>query len=504
MQNLLTSSQMRETDLYTIKNQPISSVDLMENAAQAFVKAFKKRVNDPSTKIAVLCGPGNNGGDGLAIARLLIKAKYKQVQVNVILFAAKQSDDFVHNLNRLEKLKVPVTVISSPDEFKFKGTVIIDAILGSGLNKPLTGKYAALAKLINQHQAQVIAVDIPTGLNSEGPIPANYNGIKADLVISFQRPKINFFFPESAKALNQYKVVDIGLTETFIQEQTSVWKLTEKKDIEQLLRARTNFSHKGTYGHALVVAGTSTTMGAALLTAKACVYAGAGLTTVCLPQSGLTALNTALPEAMAMPTSQFLAIEAFEKFAAMGIGPGLGTSEENEELFEQLLALKKPMALDADALTMLSARKDLMDQLPPATILTPHVKEFDRLFGVHANWWERLQTAIKEAVERKLIIVLKNQYTFICLPNGEVRINPTGNPGMASGGMGDVLTGIITAFVAQGYATADAAILACYVHGKTGDRLAKKNFTISASQIALGLPKTIKRLADDYTYSSLQ
>jgi hydroxyethylthiazole kinase-like uncharacterized protein yjeF len=495
MQTILTSAQMRETDAHTSKHQKIAPIEFMENAAIAFVNVFKKEVKNRSTGIAVLCGPGNNGGDGLAIARLLIKERYKNVKVDLIIFSAKQSDEFRLNLKRLEKLKIEAAVVSSPDEFKFNGDVIIDAILGSGLNKPLAGKYAALVKLVNQQGARIIAVDVPTGMSADEAIPENYNGIIADLVVSFQRPKINFFFPESARAMANFKVVDIGLEEGFIEQQKSDWRLTEEKDLKHLLKPRKNFTHKGTYGHALLVAGNTATMGAALLAANGCVRAGVGLTTVCLPPSGLTALNVALPEVMAMPTNQFLAIESFEKFTSMGIGPGLGINEENEQLFEQLLSLGKPMVIDADALSMLSEKKDLLAKLPPDTILTPHMKEFDRLFGRHENWQTRLVTAKQEAIKRKLVIVLKNQYTFVCLPTGDVFINPVGNPAMASGGMGDVLTGIITAFRAQGLSSADAAKLGIYIHGKTGNRLAKKKFTVSASEVAGALPATLKRMS---------
>lgn len=496
MQNLLTAAQMREADSHTIKHQKISSTALMERAAQAFVDVFKKEISDKNTKITVVCGPGNNGGDGLAIARLLIKEKYKTVNVAIVIFTSKQSDDFRSNLKRLEKLKLEAKVISSPDEFKFDGDIIIDAILGSGLNKPLAGKYATLAKLINAEDAKIIAVDVPTGMNAEGPISRNYNGIEADLVVSFQRPKINFFFPESQQAMKRFKTVAIGLDENFIEKLDSNFKLSQPTDFKHLLKPRITFTHKGTYGHALIVAGNTATMGAALLAASGCLYSGVGLTTVCLPPSGLTALNIALPEAMAMPTNQFLAIEAFEKFTAIGIGPGLGQTEENEQLFGELIGLGKPMVIDADGLSMLSNRKDLLDKLSINTILTPHMKEFDRLFGVHEDWYSRVLTAKKEAVNRKWVIVLKNQYTFVCLPSGEIYINQTGNPAMASGGMGDVLTGMITSFLAQGFSSADAAKFAVFLHGRTGDHLSKKSFTVSASALAKEIPRLIHKLTN--------
>jgi hydroxyethylthiazole kinase-like uncharacterized protein yjeF len=494
MQTLITSAQMREADTYTIKTEPISSIDLMERASEAFVKVFKKQIKKKETKILILCGQGNNGGDGLAIARLLFNENYKHLSVYVLHLFDKQSDDFKQNLERLKNTKVPVHIVNTSAELQVQADVIIDALLGSGLNKPLEGELEAAAKKINQQNCQVIAVDVPTGLNTEGPIPTPYNGVKADLVISFQRPKLNFFFPESTVAMDDFKVVNIGLDEAFIQHQESNWALTVKQDIQNLIRPRKVFTHKGTYGHALLIAGNLNTMGAALLTAKACMFAGAGLTTLCLPQSGLTALNTSLPEVMALPRTNDLGNANFEKFNVIAIGPGLGTDKENEQLLQQLLSLKKALVVDADGLTILNKRKDLLDSLPVDSILTPHMKEFDRLFGEHQNWWQRLENACAQAKSRGLVIVLKNQYTFVCLPTGEIRINPTGNPAMAGGGMGDVLTGIITAFIAQGYSSADAAVLAAYIHGKAGDELAKKHFVVTATQVASRIPLTMRKI----------
>lgn len=495
MKNLITAAQMHEADAYTIKHLPISSINLMEKAAKSFVKVFKNEVEDEQIPIAVLCGQGNNGGDGLAIARLLALKGYKHVAVYLINFSAKQSDDYAKNLARLHKIDLQVIAVTEPDQLEnLQAELIIDAILGSGLNKPLSGKYAQAAQAINTLRKKVISVDVPTGLNTEGIIEENYNGIKADLVIAFQRPKLNFFFPESIQALHNFKVVNIGLVEQFIQEQPSDWKLTSKSDIKALLQPRLKFTHKGTYGHALLVAGNYATMGAALLSASACLHTGAGLTTVCLPQSGLTALNALLPEVMAMPRSTHLAIEAFKQFRAIAIGPGLGVDEENEALLAKLIGLKQPLVIDADGLTLLSKNTALLDQLPALSILTPHLKEFDRLFGEHQTWWERVQTAKKEAEARNLIILLKNQYTFVCLPNGEVHINPTGNPAMASGGMGDVLTGVILSLLAQSFPATAAAIVGAYLHGRAGDELATKRYTVSASQIALQIPKTMARI----------
>jgi hydroxyethylthiazole kinase-like uncharacterized protein yjeF len=497
MQNLLTATQMQTVDAYTVKHKGIKSVDLMEQAATAFVNAFIEEFENEDSRIAIFCGLGNNGGDGLAIARLLLAKNYKNLSVYLIGFGSKQSDDNVVNLKRLQDLNTLIKEINNVDEIGIiESDLIIDAILGSGLNKPLKDQYAALAKLINNLSVKIIAVDVPTGFNGEGQIPPNYNGLIADLVICFQLPKINFFFPESVVALKRFKVVDIGLDEDFINLQLTDFKLVEHADAAKLIKPRTNFTHKGTYGHALIIAGNTNTMGAALLASSACLHSGAGLTTVCLPQSGLTALNIMLPEAIALPRGKDVETNAFDKYRALAIGPGLGVEEEEIKCLTVAIGTKKPLVIDADALSLLSYNKDLLAKLTPNTILTPHVKEFDRLFGEHESWWQRVETAKEKAKELAVIIILKNQYTFICLPTGEVYINQTGNPAMASGGMGDVLTGILVSLLAQGYAAKDAAILGVYLHGKAGDDLAEQSFCITASQVALQLPKTMKTLMD--------
>jgi len=495
MQTLLTSAQMRIADEFTIASQPIASIDLMEKAARAFVQSFLRDEFDATKNIAIFCGKGNNGGDGLAIAHLLLHNGCENVKVYVINFSEKQTVDFSINLQRLDESKCKKVVIDKIADLKnVKADIIIDAILGSGLNKPLTGDYAELVKYINKLNKKIYAVDVPTGFPAEGEISGNYNGIKAYKTICFQRPKINFFFPESAVATQHYEVVNIGLAEDFIQKQDSDLYLLEESDIQAILKPRKLFTHKGTYGHALIVAGNTNTMGAALLSCLASLSAGAGLTTACIPQSGIVALNSTLPEVMALPRDEYTRVENLDKYQAIAIGSGLGVSAANETLLAGILISNQPLVLDADALNMLSNRPDFIEKIPENSILTPHMKEFDRVFGEHKNWWSRLQTAKEKAKELRIIIILKNQFTFICSADGKVYINPTGNPAMAQGGMGDVLTGITVAFLAQNYSSIDAAILACYIHGRAGDSLAGDKFVVSASEVARQVPIELKQL----------
>lgn len=495
MQTLLTSAQMREADEFTIINKPIASIDLMEKAARAFVQCFLRDEFDTQKSIAIFCGKGNNGGDGLAIAHLLFSNGYFNIKVYIVNFSSKQSADFTINLQRLEESRCKKVIINHAADLKsIKSDIIIDAILGSGLNKPLAEAYAELASLINKSRKKVYAVDVPTGFFAEGKLPNDYNGVKAFKTICFQRPKINFFMPESAEATLQFEVVEIGLDEDFIGKQSTDFYLVEEIDVKKILKPRKLFSHKGTYGHALIIAGNTNTMGAALLASMSCLYTGAGLTTACIPQSGLIALNTTLPEVMALPRDEYTRIEDQSKYQAIAIGPGLGISTENEHLLESLITANQSLIIDADGLNLLAERRDLLAKLPQHSILTPHMKEFDRLFGDHDSWWDRLQTASVQAKRLKIVIVLKNQFTFICSAEGKVYINPTGNPAMAQGGMGDVLTGVIAAFVAQGYPSLDAAILGCFVHGQTGDELAKNQFVVTASQVASGISTIIQKL----------
>ena len=493
MQNLLTSAQMRAADAFTITQQEISSLDLMESASLAFVNAFTEEVTDKAATIAMLCGKGNNGGDGLAIARLLWHKGYTHVGVYLVSFSSKETEEYRANLDLLDKIGFAYTVITAAERVSdLNENILIDAVLGSGLNKPLQGDYLELAQCVNALNRKVIAVDVPTGFPAEGPLQEGSTYIKADLVICFQRPKINFFFPESVQALSRFRVVQIGLDEGFIAQCDSPYQLIDRESVQGLIKPRHTFTHKGTYGHALIIAGQEDTMGAALLAASACLHAGAGLTTVSIPESGLTALNTTLPEVMYLTRKKLDDDALAKKFKAIAVGPGLGTGEESVMVLNHLLKLQVPLIVDADALNILADHKDLMDRLPGGSVLSPHMKEFDRLFGQHENWWSRLQTARTAAVRLNCVIVLKNQYTFIVNQQGKVTINTTGNPAMAQGGMGDILTGIIVSFKAQGYPADQAAYLACYIHGKSGDELAVHQISVTASQVASQTPKTIK------------
>jgi len=497
MLSLLTSAQIHEADTYTIAHEPISSVNLMERASKAFVGWFVNHFPDKKQTISVYCGTGNNGGDGLAIARILHGHHYKNISIKITRFSDKASDEFNTNLKKLQNT-IPVIEIKPKDNLPAEDSaIIIDAMLGSGLNKPLHGDYEKLVKYLNKLEKTVVAVDVPTGFPTEGDVQPDSTVLKAKLVITFQQPKINFLLPESGPVMECWETVNIGIDEGFVQSLNSPYQFVTEKDIRQLLKPRHKFSNKGVFGHALIVAGQAKTMGAALLCSSACAHAGAGLTTACVPESGLTALNSYLPEIMAVVRqgNDLPEIE-WDKFSTMGIGPGLGNDENSLNLICDILTnYKKPVVIDADALNILAEHKTLWAMIPEGSIITPHMKEFDRLFGESKTWWQRLQIAINKAQEHKICIVLKNDYTITATPDGKAYFNSTSNAAMASGGMGDVLTGIITALLAQKYSSEDACIIGTYIHGKAGDELALPNrmHVVLPGRLITQLPITIAK-----------
>ncbi|MBS1524464.1 MAG: NAD(P)H-hydrate dehydratase [Bacteroidetes bacterium] len=496
---LLIASQIREADAYTIAHGPIASIDLMERASKAFVGWFVNHFPEKGKSVAIYCGTGNNGGDGLAIGRMLSQHGYSNLNIKIARFSPGSSDDFNTNLARIKESSVPITEIMPghqlPDE---KADIIIGALLGTGLNKPLSGDFERLVKYLNSLERTVVSVDVPCGLFSDGEIPGGAVALRSDLVITFQQPKISFLLPESGPFVECWQAVNIGINEQFIRSLNSPYQLVEEKDIRMRLKPRHRFSNKGTYGHTLVIAGQPETMGAALLCSSACVYSGSGLTTACVPESGLTALNSYLPEIMAIVRKGHEQPEInWEKFNAIAIGPGLGKDDYALTLLTNVLkSYSKPIVLDADAINLLAENPGLWERVPKGSILTPHMKEFDRLFGEHTGWWQRLQTARQKAKEHNVYIVLKNDYTISITPDDKLYFNSTSNAAMAVGGMGDILTGIIAALLAQKYSSEDACIIGNYIHGKAGDELALPNrmHVVLPGRLVTQVPVTMAKL----------
>jgi len=462
---ILSAQQVHNWDAYTIANEPIHSVDLMERAAQACTDFISHEpLFDRSFKI--FCGKGNNGGDGLAIARQLLNQRYK-VSVYIIEFGAVGTEDFQINLQRLHELDINIRFIQSEEFFPeiSKDDIVIDALYGSGLNRPLKDLSAALVNYINQSNAFVIAIDVPSGMFIDKSSRGN-PVIKAGVTLTFQCYKLCFLVAENADYTGEVKILDIGLLADFPQTVESIYQLSTKEIIQNIYKPREPFSHKGSYGHALIIAGNTGKMGAALMATHACLRTGAGLTTVNVPEKFLNAVHGYLLEAMCSLREHELDLE---KITSIGIGPGLSTEKEAQNLMRKVLQQHtKPIIIDADALNIISQNLECLEQLPRETILTPHPKEFERLFGKAENDFERMEAALKQSSKYNCIIVLKGTYTLIA-GKGKGWFNTTGNAGLAKGGSGDILTGIITALLAQKYEPFNAALFGVYLHGLAAD-----------------------------------
>lgn len=490
MLKILTPREMYLADQATLIHQNISSIDLMERASRAFVEEFIKRY--PSQNVLVFCGTGNNGGDGLAISRLLQEQGYP-VRVVIVPGSGKESGDFLQNLEAARWAGIPL-LYWGVDAIEVRESVVVDAIFGIGINRPLSGTALDVVNFMNALGSTIVSVDVPSGMPCGDGFTGKEAGVLAELTIALHAPKLTFFVPESAGFINEFTWVDIGLDRSTVDSFPPLYLMTEHKDVVGMYQVRESFSHKGSFGKVLLWAGQEETLGAALLFAEACHYSGAGLTTLCLPESARGALNIRCPEVMYL--SEEHATQAIHQFTTLGMGPGLG--ERSSKLHEWLGKTNLPILLDADAINELVNRPGLLHSLPPHSILTPHMKEFDRLFGPSDTWIERLKTAVSMAQKHQLVIVLKNRYTFVVSPDRTVHINTTGNPAMSSGGMGDVLSGIITAFMAQDYPSLEAAILGVYVHGLAGDLLRKNGMAVvPASRLIQEIPFVLGGLAEE-------
>ncbi|MCX6231791.1 MAG: NAD(P)H-hydrate dehydratase [Bacteroidetes bacterium] len=475
---ILPVTSIRTADDYTIKNEPIASVDLMERAANGCFQWLDNN-NKLSDGITIFCGMGNNGGDGLAIARLLYNSG-KSVQVIIIKHSDKPSADFEINLKRLQHLKVTIHSINAVDEIPeiSFSNLIIDAILGSGLNKATEGLIAEVIKHINTLPNNVVAIDVPSGLFCDKTNAADDIIIKAGITLSFQFPKLAFMFPQNAEYVGEWKVLPIGLCPEFIKNEKCNHFLIDAALIKSIYKSRNKFAHKGDFGHALLICGSKGKMGAAILSSKACLRSGAGLLSVHCPGIGESILQTAVPEAMCEADSNkecFSDSILTEKYDAIGIGSGIGTSEPTSKAFTNLLKqCKKPILIDADGINLLAENKANFAFIPENSILTPHFKEFERITKKVSNDFERNQLQIDLSVKYRIYIVLKGAHTAISTPEGNCYFNNTGNAGMATAGSGDVLTGIICGLLAQKYSPLHAALLGVYLHGLAGDCYAEK------------------------------
>ena len=500
---IFTAAQIRELDNYTIEHEPIKSIDLMERAAHALTEAIVERW-DNSVPVVVFAGTGNNGGDALAVARMLSDRNY-QVQTYLFNISGKLSAECAENRQRLvtkkgRPLLTEVTQEFDPPRLE-AGMLVVDGLFGSGLSKPLAGGFASLVKYVNASRAEVVSIDMPSGLMTEdNSYNVRANIMRATVTLTLQHQKLSFLFAEHQQFVGELQVLDIGLSEEGIARIDAPYTLIDDDDARSLLLPRDPFAHKGTMGNALLVAGSYGMAGAAVLAAKACLRAGVGKLTVHTPRRNVAIVQSTVPEAVLhIDREETIFSEAVptESFQAMAIGPGLGTSEQTAiAMIAQLRRAQCPVVADADALNILAAKHAWMQQLPKGIIITPHPKELERLEGQCTDSYERLSKARMLAERLQGYVVLKGHYTAICMPDGHIAFNTTGNAGMATAGSGDVLTGILLGLLARGYQQREACLLGVYLHGLAGDLAAEElgEESLIASDIINYLPKAFAAL----------
>ena len=501
---IFTGTQIRELDTYTIEHEPIRPIDLMERAAKAVTRVVTERW-DTRFSIVVFAGPGNNGGDALAVARMLGEQGYT-VAAYLFNIHNQLSEECSINKKRLSdgrrvKDFTEVTLDFDPPKLN-ADTLVIDGLFGSGLNKPMTGGFSSLAKYINQSACQVVSIDLPSGLMTEDNTYNVYaNIVKANLTLTFGFPKLAMLLADNQPYLGDVRVLDIRLSQEYISRTDSQFAIVEEQDIRRQLRQRGEFSHKGQMGHALIVAGSYGMTGAAILATKACLRAGAGKVTVRTPRRNYSVMQLAVPEAvlqMDHEDTHFSEPIDTKPFDAIGLGPGIGTQEHTAiALISQIRRAQCHIVLDADALNILANHRAWMQQLPKGIIMTPHPAEFDRLSGNTSNGcYDRLAKARDMAEQLDAYILLKGHFSALCLPDGHVLINPTGNAGMATAGCGDVLAGIITGLLARGYDQREACTIGMYLHGLAGD-IAVRDIgqeSLIASDLINYLPKAFSQI----------
>lgn len=472
---ILAVEDIRALDAYTIENEPIDSIDLMERAAIAFVKWFVKHflINK---RVVIYCGLGNNGGDGLAIARLLLQRDYK-VDVYVVRYSDKSSVDFRENLRRLSKSHTYMDIEKPSDIPNYEDKtdiILIDAIFGSGLTREITGLAADVIRHINSTRETIVSVDIASGLFADRLTTGDVI-VRPNYTLSFQVPKLAFMIPENEDYVGDWCYVPIGLSQDFLENVGSRHHYITEDVIRTIYRRRKKFSHKGHFGKVLLFVGSLGKIGAAVLSAKACLRAGVGLIFVHIPNCGYHIMQTVVPEAMVSVDKHeeyITIVPDYKEFKpeVIGIGPGIGQNIATTKFIGKILKqTDRPMVLDADALNIIAKEKKYLDMIPPYSILTPHVREFERLVGKSESGFDRLEKLRKFTKKYKVIVILKGSHSAIANPEGDIYFNSTGNPGMATAGSGDVLTGIVSSLLAQGYEPFKAAILAVYVHGLAGD-----------------------------------
>jgi ADP-dependent NAD(P)H-hydrate dehydratase / NAD(P)H-hydrate epimerase len=497
---LFQTDQLRELDSKTLEMENISSVTLMDRAALALFTRIRQEVK-ATEKVLIMAGPGNNGGDALAVARLLAEANYS-VQTCCCTSEGKFSADAQIQLERLKG--TPGSNLQLLDSATDLANVtdaghIVDGLFGSGLNRPLAGFFAEVVQWINRQNAQKISIDLPSGLFGEDNRSNDPSAIvRADLVLGLQFPRLAFLLAENEPFIGTWELVDIAIHPQVIEEMPTHYAFTTMEEVRPLLKKRSLYAHKGTFGKVLLVAGSPEMTGAAVLSARGALRSGAGLLYVHIPSACVPVLQIAVPEALIQAVETYPAVTDLHAYSAIAIGPGIGI-EKAQTTFLKKLLMQKPdkLVLDADALNLLSEQRSLLKIVPSGTILTPHPREFDRLTGsASASGYERLKKAVDFAMKYRVHLVLKGAYTACITPTGQCSFNSTGNPGMATGGSGDVLTGIIVSLLAQGYQPDKACRLGVFLHGLSGDiALESQSYeSLMANDLVENLGRAFKQL----------
>jgi hydroxyethylthiazole kinase-like uncharacterized protein yjeF len=476
---ILSVDQIRAADAATIENEPISSVDLMERAATTFTQWFVEQFPRHHYElVSIIAGKGNNGGDGLVAARLLEQEGY-DVEVFIVDLFETASDDFNLNLQRIQaETKVNLQWIKEASEMPVfdEREILVDAILGSGLSRPLDGELEDLVAFLNECSNIVVSIDIPSGMFADELTIGM--SINADYTFAFEAPRLGFMFPDNFERVGEFFYQSIGLDKRFIASLPAENYYVTEQTIKSIYIKRSKYAHKGLFGHALLVMGSHGKMGAAILATRACLRAGVGLVTVHVPICGYEVMQVAVPEAMVTLDDDryvFTRIYDLKKYNTIAIGCGLSTKNKTRNALCYLLKnTESPTVLDADALNILAQSPDWWEFIPKNSILTPHPKEFERMFGRSFNGFDRYELLREKAKELGVYIILKGANSCIAAPDGRCFFNSTGNPGMGTAGSGDVLTGIITGLLSQEYSPLEACILGVYVHGLAGDLAAEE------------------------------
>ncbi|MGS0747164.1 NAD(P)H-hydrate dehydratase [Halpernia sp. GG3] len=480
---LFTKKQIEAAEKYTCLEQSISKVDLMERAGEQISQSITSDFKE-SENIFIFCGNGNNGGDGFVAARLLHHRFFK-VKVFIDFKNEKYSEAAQYNLSKIRKIEdLEIFDFSDIKNFKIeKSDLIIDAIFGIGLNRKLSDESAEIIGILNKIDAVKISVDIPSGLLADEMTPIDFPVFRADNTYSFQFWKTAFLYPETGNCCGEIKILNIGISEQWIEQEYVDRFISDDILVKSIYKKREDFSNKGTFGNSVLIAGSYGKIGAAVLATKASLRSGSGLTFTIAPGCGYAILQSLAPEAMFIKGGEnHITTIDLPKNAVCGIGPGIGTDKETSEIVLKFLKIqKKPLVIDADALNIISQNRSTLNSIPENSILTPHPKEFARLFGESENSYEQAKLARKMAATLKIIIILKGHHTKVFTPDQKVFFNNTGNSGMAKGGSGDVLTGILTALLSENYDPVKAAIFGVWLHGKSGDISALQNSKESMS-----------------------